>query len=1145
MGYLTANVLGYFLLLLLAPRMTGSEGSSFYFTMDSYSIKIPSDLRVNEPIAQIYTRPFTNTNSSYVLRVAVDDQSIALSREAEELFAIDQETGQIYLQQQVDSKGNLTGWNFTLQISAWSQRERPRGVAAGEARMTVGVTDGLPRCTCFDSTRYVFRLRPDSELGAFGTLRSLSSCLNANSASFTYAFLTENFGDWLYIDNHTSELFLIRHPTSSQDGRNTINVVCTMENAEGGGSNQTLSQTAEVLLNLEAVPDYDVNIRENRSRGDHVAWIRSNNSDAIRWQTIAVTMAGKHNDTYGVNTVSPMATTVSSGGRVIGEIILLRMLPCNMVDKHTITLQLKEGNDTTSKGDSTREKEVVTVIIDVDIHASLEHRVVINTSLHRGAAQYTRITTLQLPPCISLSTSLSEFINGQNSLPKFLQVDKTSGIVYLNDVTPLKNLSLTSYIKEIKKFANIEEDLFITEWEINIEIIGGLANCTLDYNGCSSHMSEEGCTSHCGYGSPDGVCKWRQQESPFLRSYDFSTCSPDFGTCPNRECDGLERSFPLLCPQDCIETVDGGNLLFMVTLNHNGLGIAQAIGPCWCDLYPDCYCVGIYNESPTSRVENVTDQVQSIDTSNTVHRATTTETARTTRQVFYNYKPDRSSVLNIDEDQCTNCVFIIMFCILVLFMVVVVVIIYTWRGRASPLRRILSGRNYKPPVIIDGSDSRLTSVLSECSDDGVHHVNKCSVIRLKTEFDPKWEFSRRNLILDKVLGEGEFGRVVRAQALSLRGHTGYTTVAVKMLKGSYTSDDLQDLITEMNLLKELNHPNVVKLLGASTQKGPLYVIVEYCQYGCLRDFLRQNRPNPTYQDDDCSLNYCKEDGNDVVLNNRDLLSFAWQICKGMQYLAMLKLVHRDLAARNILVTDGLVIKVSDFGLARDTYENGAYIKTSKSRIPMKWMAPESLFDNIYTSKTDIWSFGVLFWEIVTMGAMPYPGMMSHKLCQMLREGYRLERPDGCADELYTIMQKCWQSDPNNRPDFDTVGVMLESIMEINADYLDLSCEPFGDCLDKELAKGAPNDDKTSSAVPLLQIPTPESTELMPLMKERLEKPYEKELKEIIVEETDVDSGPLYGDIDSCQLYNNLNFLTDHLCKTVSEPNLGPTRTFQE
>ena len=213
--------------------------------------------------------------------------------------------------------------------------------------------------------------------------------------------------------------------------------------------------------------------------------------------------------------------------------------------------------------------------------------------------------------------------------------------------------------------------------------------------------------------------------------------------------------------------------------------------------------------------------VQSIDTSNTVHRATTTETARTTRQVFYNYKPDRSSVLNIDEDQCTNCVFIIMFCILVLFMVVVVVIIYTWRGRASPLRRILSGRNYKPPVIIDGSDSRLTSVLSECSDDGVHHVNKCSVIRLKTEvnilfshrsimlsftvnirlwhylhyyfiilisslqqFDPKWEFSRRNLILDKVLGEGEFGRVVRAQALSLRGHTGYTTVAVKMLKGS-------------------------------------------------------------------------------------------------------------------------------------------------------------------------------------------------------------------------------------------------------------------------------------------------------------------------------------------------------------------------
>ncbi|KAK2152709.1 hypothetical protein LSH36_321g08000 [Paralvinella palmiformis] len=184
--------------------------------------------------------------------------------------------------------------------------------------------------------------------------------------------------------------------------------------------------------------------------------------------------------------------------------------------------------------------------------------------------------------------------------------------------------------------------------------------------------------------------------------------------------------------------------------------------------------------------------------------------------------------------------------------------------------------------------------------------------------------------------------------------------------------EFRDLVSEYNLLKDVSHRNIIKLLGICSQKAPFLLVVEFCEHGSLRSFLRKSRNLGCYISrdvgDDVILDIeAKKDlASEVVITSKDCLSFAWQTANGMRYLSDLKLVHRDLATRNLLVATGKIIKISDFGLTRDIYEGDAYLKRSKGRIPVKWMAPESLYDQIYTTKSDVWSFGVVLWEIVTL-----------------------------------------------------------------------------------------------------------------------------------------------------------------------------------
>ncbi|XP_014482930.1 PREDICTED: proto-oncogene tyrosine-protein kinase receptor Ret [Dinoponera quadriceps] len=663
-----------------------------------------------------------------------------------------------------------------------------------------------------------------------------------------------------------------------------------------------------------------------------------------------------------------------------------------------------------------------------------------SVEIARTSPRYFRVTE----PAVKPTSPRTFVLYGSDAF----NVTQRSGIVYVSNDTMLRSEPAATISLKLKWG---EEQR--AAWMLQVNLIDVPQSKTntckptqKEVHSCANARSRDECVQSCGIasgvlsnGSFVGRCVWRGGDgnngtvvSPMSEYY--STCSPNLAYCPNNECDELESSDPRICPQDCVVESD----VHFAHTNVGGYGIKSGLGTCSCSDLLKCIC----GPDAFRHVNNVPGVKE--------------------KRLGAGKLRDRENevaVLGARKASSNPCGPTCMMGVIgaSLFVLIVIVgsfVMWRYRRATKGARReckhrvgdAANGIGILPSDYIDRGDGLLIGL------DTFTAANRHLLLPKTCPLDPKWEFPRSRLTIEQVLGEGEFGRVLRAKAIDIGGWPGPTTVAVKTLKEDACASELADLLSEYQLLKEAQHPNVIRLLGACTTPGaPVYLIIEFAEFGSLRNYLRRSRNLKTEGRTVCSSllsaspannigeeSRCADNTSNYTITPHDILSFAWQISKGMAYLADIKLVHRDLAARNVLLATGKVCKISDFGLTRDVYEDDAYLKRSKGRVPVKWMAPESLADHVYTSKSDVWSFGVLLWELVTLGASPYPGVDVHNLYNLLKTGYRMERPVNCSQQLYKLMMSCWHLEPGMRPSFKELTCHWERMLEDGVEYLDLN-----------------------------------------------------------------------------------------------------------
>ncbi|XP_065841654.1 fibroblast growth factor receptor 3-like [Oscarella lobularis] len=269
--------------------------------------------------------------------------------------------------------------------------------------------------------------------------------------------------------------------------------------------------------------------------------------------------------------------------------------------------------------------------------------------------------------------------------------------------------------------------------------------------------------------------------------------------------------------------------------------------------------------------------------------------------------------------------------------------------------------------------------------------------------------NRPEITVGREVGRGYFGVVFEGRIRNKKG----VRIAIKMPKDAQTN---VYMINEINLNSVIGeHDHIASIIGACKREKVIWAIMPFACSGSFRSYLRLRRVE--FNSRLSSLRYL-EKMDKALLSEVELLSFALQIAKGMAFLASKKCVHRDLACRNVLVFENDVLKVSDFGLAKevDYYEKAK--RKSKCVMPLKWTAPEALIDKLYSEESDVWSFGVLCWEIATLGGTPYPGVPMERLYTLLLTGYRMPRPRGCTPFAYDLMCLCWNIKPSERPKFE-------------------------------------------------------------------------------------------------------------------------------
>ncbi|GMT35497.1 hypothetical protein PFISCL1PPCAC_26794 [Pristionchus fissidentatus] len=351
----------------------------------------------------------------------------------------------------------------------------------------------------------------------------------------------------------------------------------------------------------------------------------------------------------------------------------------------------------------------------------------------------------------------------------------------------------------------------------------------------------------------------------------------------------------------------------------------------------------------------------------------------------------------------------------------------------------------------------------------------------RTAYDSKYEIEMKNLVLLEALGAGQFGSVRKGRlargapvsdAVAYRGPS--LTVAVKSPRNGSNPADQKALIDELKILiaidnlEEKKHPNVLSLVGAVTKNmkdGQLFVVFEMCENGDLKTFLQRYKTDlkdkfvneirenkqPTASNDDylipnnqVTVKYASQGDPDwqadqerdrliadpKMLSTSDLISFSMQIASGMDFLSGVSCIHRDLAARNCLLTTNRVVKIADFGMAKN--EDKGYYRMNKTNVmvPYRWMAPESMEDHTFTVESDVWSYGIVLYEIFTLGSQPYPGVPNNNLHEHLKSGQRNPRPDLCHPDIYDLMLRTWDADFVRRPSFGECRHFMRGQLEL-------------------------------------------------------------------------------------------------------------------
>uniref|UniRef100_A0A1A8QE15 Tyrosine-protein kinase receptor n=2 Tax=Nothobranchius TaxID=28779 RepID=A0A1A8QE15_9TELE len=290
--------------------------------------------------------------------------------------------------------------------------------------------------------------------------------------------------------------------------------------------------------------------------------------------------------------------------------------------------------------------------------------------------------------------------------------------------------------------------------------------------------------------------------------------------------------------------------------------------------------------------------------------------------------------------------------------------------------------------------------------------------------EDEWEVPRDKIAILRELGQGSFGMVYEGIAKDIVKGEGETRVAVKTVNESASLRERIEFLNEASVMKAFSCHHVVRLMGVVSKGQPTLVVMELMTHGDLKSYLRSLRPD------------AENNPGRPPPTLKEMVQMAAEIADGMAYLHAKKFVHRDLAARNCMVAHDLTVKIGDFGMTRDIYETDYYRKGGKGLLPVRWMAPESLKDGVFTANSDCWSFGVVLWEISTLAEQPYQGLSNEQVLKFVMDGGFLDRPDNCADRLHNLMQMCWQYNPKMRPAFQEIIEMLKD--DLHPSYRELS-----------------------------------------------------------------------------------------------------------